>query len=106
MSGEWVRVCDSAAVLPGELHTAWMDEVPLVLFNLEGEIHVLRDQCSHEDYELSSGFYDPDEGSIECALHGAKFDVRDGRALCAPAYTPVEHFEARIADGGVHVRRR
>jgi 3-phenylpropionate/trans-cinnamate dioxygenase ferredoxin subunit len=106
MSDEWVRVCDSAEVLPGELHAVWLGETPLVLFNLDGQVHVLKDQCTHEDYELSSGYFDVDEGSIECALHGAKFDVRDGRALCAPAYTAVEHFEARIEAGGVHVRAR
>ncbi len=105
MSGEWVRVCDSIEVLPGEMHAVWMGETPLVLFNLDGQIHALRDQCTHEDYELSAGVFDPDAGSIECVLHGARFDVRDGRALCAPAYTAVARFQVRIEDGGVHVCR-
>ena len=105
MSGHWVRVCESSEVLPGEMHAVWMDDIPLVLFNLDGVIYALRDQCTHEDYELSAGQFDPAEGAVECTLHGARFDVRDGRALCAPAYTAAERFEARIEDGGVHVRQ-
>ncbi|GIX36653.1 MAG: benzene 1,2-dioxygenase ferredoxin [Lysobacteraceae bacterium] len=103
MSG-WVRVLDSHELLPGEMRGVWVGETPLVLFNLDGQIHALRDQCTHEDYELSAGSFDPVAGAVECVLHGARFDVRDGRALCAPAYLPVERFEARIEDGGIHVR--
>ncbi len=105
MSGDWVRVCDSAELLPGETRSVWLGETPVALFNLDGQVHALHDQCSHEDYPLSDGEFDADEASVECLLHGARFDIRDGRALCAPAYSPVARFEAKIEDGGVHVRK-
>lgn len=57
---------------------------PIVVFNLDGELYALEDQCTHEEFELSSGEFNTTEGSVECVLHGARFDVRDGRALCAP----------------------
>ena len=41
---------------------------------------------------------------MECVLHGARFDVRDGRALCAPAYEPVAKFPVRSEDGMVFTR--
>jgi 3-phenylpropionate/trans-cinnamate dioxygenase ferredoxin component len=37
-------------------------------------------------------------------LHGAKFDVRTGEALCAPAYTAVPKFPVLIHDGAVYTR--
>jgi 3-phenylpropionate/trans-cinnamate dioxygenase ferredoxin subunit len=37
-------------------------------------------------------------------LHGARFDVRDGRPLCAPAYEPVPKFPVRIDETGVWTR--
>jgi 3-phenylpropionate/trans-cinnamate dioxygenase ferredoxin subunit len=86
------------------MHSVWLDETPLVLFNLDGQVYALRDQCTHEDYELSAGHFDPGDAAVECTLHGARFDVRDGRALCAPAYTAAQRFDARIEDGGVYVR--
>ena len=44
------------------------------------------------------------DGSIECVLHGARFDLRDGRALCAPAYSPVPKFPVKLEHGGVWTR--
>ncbi|MGE4458817.1 MAG: non-heme iron oxygenase ferredoxin subunit [Stenotrophomonas sp.] len=106
MSATWTYVCASDELLPGELKTAF-DEVtgaPIVVFNLDGELYALEDQCTHEEFELSSGSIDPVEGSIECVLHGARFDVRDGRALCAPAYTPVPKFLVKRENGGIWAR--
>lgn len=38
-----------------------------------------------------------------CPLHGASFDVRDGRVLGAPATEPLVRHEVRIVDGIVQV---
>ncbi|MGH8055163.1 MAG: non-heme iron oxygenase ferredoxin subunit [Stenotrophomonas sp.] len=106
MSETWTFICASEELLPGELKTAF-DEVtgvPLVVFNLDGELYALEDQCSHEEFELSSGVIDPVEGSIECILHGARFDIRDGSALCAPAYTAVPKFPVKREHGGIWSR--
>lgn len=106
MSETWTFICASEELLPGEMKTAF-DEVtgtPLVVFNLDGELYALEDQCSHEEFELSSGVIDPAEGSIECILHGARFDIRDGHALCAPAYSPVPKFPVKREHGGIWSR--
>ena len=106
MSETWSFVCATAELLPGEMKTVF-DEVTgvaIVVFNLDGDLYALEDQCSHEDFELSSGEFDTGDGTVECVLHGAKFDIRDGRALCAPAYTPVAKFPVKIVHGGVWTR--
>ena len=106
MSETWTYVCSTAELLPGEMKTAF-DEVTgagIVVVNLDGELYALEDRCRHEDFELSAGRVDPVEGSVECVLHGARFDLRDGRALCAPAYEPVARFPVRVDDGGVWSR--
>jgi 3-phenylpropionate/trans-cinnamate dioxygenase ferredoxin subunit len=41
---------------------------------------------------------------VECVLHGARFDIRDGRALCAPAYEPVAKFPVRREDDRILTR--
>ena len=38
------------------------------------------------------------------AVHGARFNVRDGRALCAPAYTPTSKFPVKRENGGIWAR--
>ncbi|KAF1711176.1 benzene 1,2-dioxygenase [Pseudoxanthomonas kalamensis DSM 18571] len=106
MSETWTFICPTGELLPGEMKTAF-DEVTgagIVVFNLDGELYALEDRCSHEEFELSVGSLDPAEGSIECILHGARFDVRDGRPLCAPAYEPVAKFPVKTEHGGVWSR--
>jgi len=106
MSETWTSVCATAELLPGEMKSTF-DEVtgtPIVVFNLDGELFALEDQCTHEEFELSSGTFDTEEGSIECVLHSARFDVRDGRALCAPAYTAVPKFPVKREFDGVWTR--
>lgn len=102
--GDWVRVCATSELLPGEKRTAWDGDTPIVVFNHEGDLYALEDRCTHEDFELSVGELDKDEPVIECVLHGARFDVRDGRALCAPAYLPVATFPVKVEDGIVYSR--
>ena len=106
MSEPWTYVCTTAELLPGEMKSTF-DEVtgtPIVVFNLDGELYALEDQCTHEDFELSAGAFDARSATIECVLHGSKFDVRDGRALNPPAYAPVAKFPVKVEDGAVFTR--
>ncbi len=101
---DWVFVCPTEQLLPGEKATVWADDTPILVVNLDGELYAVEDKCTHDEFELSSGDIDPVEGSIVCILHGARFDLRDGRALCAPAYEPVAKFPVKIEHGGVWTR--
>lgn len=107
MSETWTFVCATAELLPGETRTTF-DEVtgaPIIVFNLDGTLYALEDQCTHEDFALSGGGeFDSAQASIECVLHGARFDVRTGTALCAPAYEPVAKFPVKVEHGGVWSR--
>lgn len=102
----WTFICATGELLAGEKKTAFDEATgtPIVVFNLDGTLYALEDTCSHEEFELSSGEFDAAAGTIECVLHGARFDVRDGRALCAPAYSPVAKFPVKVEHGGVWSR--
>lgn len=102
MSG-WVRLFDTSELLPGEMKAGWAGDVPVVVFNHDGTVYALEDRCTHEDFELSAGPFDAAEATVECVLHGAKFDVRDGRALCPPAYAPARKLAAKVEDGAVWI---
>ena len=101
---DWVFVCATGQLLPGEKATVWADDTPILVVNLDGDLYAIEDKCTHDEFELSSGEVDAAEGSIVCVLHGARFDLRDGRALCAPAYEPVAKFPVKIEHGGIWTR--
>jgi 3-phenylpropionate/trans-cinnamate dioxygenase ferredoxin subunit len=100
----WTRVAALSELLPGESRVAWDGDTPILVVNLDGVLYAVEDKCTHEDFELSAGTIDEADGSIECVLHGARFDLRDGRALCGPAYRPVARFPVRVVDGVVWTR--
>lgn len=103
-SGEprWVRVASVGDVPADQLLPVNTDAGPVVLASVDGVIYALEDRCSHQDYPLSAG--DLEDGQLECAFHGARFDVRTGRATQLPAVTPVRTFDVEVRDGGVYLR--
>jgi 3-phenylpropionate/trans-cinnamate dioxygenase ferredoxin subunit len=73
----------------------------IVLVRLEDEIYAFQDRCSHKDFPLSNGTLEGDQ--VECAWHGARFNVRTGRALCLPAIRPVRTYDVKVEDGEVYI---
>jgi 3-phenylpropionate/trans-cinnamate dioxygenase ferredoxin subunit len=53
----------------------------------DGELHAISDVCSHGAVSLSDG--EVDGCTIECWLHGSRFDLRTGKPLSPPAVRPV-----------------
>lgn len=97
----YVRVAALEEVPPGTLLGVELGEERICLANVDGEIYALGDNCSHQDFPLSAGTLEDDQ--LECAWHGARFDVTDGRALCLPAIRPVKTYEVRVEDGAIWI---
>src|SRR5947209_15598753 len=56
---------------------------PVALYRLSNEVFATSGICTHALALLSDGFVE--DGKIECPLHQGQFDIRSGKALCAPA---------------------
>jgi apoptosis-inducing factor 3 len=69
---------------------------PIALFRLGDEVHATSGACTHEFALLADGFVETDDGSVECPLHQALFDIRTGKALCAPATENLKVYPVRI----------
>jgi len=54
------------------------------------------DICSHAYAELSEGYLDIDDCTIECPLHGSRFDIATGAVLTLPAYEPIATYPVRV----------
>jgi len=99
---DWIRVCATGELLPGEFQVAFDGDTAIAVFNIDGALYAVEDICTHDGGVLAGG---PVEGfEVECPRHGAKFDLRTGEALCAPAYVPIAKFPVRIEDGQVWTR--
>ena len=61
---DWIRVCATSELLPGEKTVAWDGDTPILVFNHDGDYYALEDRCTHEDFELSSGPFDAAEAAL------------------------------------------
>ena len=75
----------------------------IALVRLGAEVFAIDATCTHGSANLCGGFVEED-GSIECPLHQGRFDVRSGRALCAPLTQDLAVHAVRVEDGRVLVR--
>ncbi len=99
---DWVRVANAGECPPGDTLAVEAAGERIVLANVDGDVYALQDNCSHQDFPLSDGELEGTQ--LECAYHGARFDVCTGRATRLPAIRPVRTFEVDLRDGEVFVR--
>lgn len=100
-TGVFVRAASLEDIPPGGLLAVQVNGTNVCLANAAGEIHAFQDNCSHRDFPLSQGTL---EGvQLECAWHGARFDITTGRALRLPAIKPIRTYEVKVEDGEIFV---
>ena len=65
------------------------------------EVFAVEDICSHAAVALSEG--EVDDCTVECWLHGSRFDLRTGKPTGLPATEPVATFPAEIRGDDIYV---
>ncbi|NNC23330.1 non-heme iron oxygenase ferredoxin subunit [Salinisphaera sp. USBA-960] len=98
---DWVNVASESELSDGQRRVVDVDDVMVAVFNHGGEYYAIEDVCTHDGGELASGDLEGDE--IICPRHGARFCIRNGEALTAPAYEDVHCFPVRVDNGTVQV---
>lgn len=76
-------------------------DVRVALYVVDGDVYATNNICSHAFALLTDGWLE--DGLVECPLHGAQFDVRNGEVARGPAECAVSVFETRTSDGVVEV---
>jgi NADH dehydrogenase FAD-containing subunit/nitrite reductase/ring-hydroxylating ferredoxin subunit len=98
----WARACPLAKLLEDRPVHVDIGQCPVCVVRSNGTVYALRDECTHQAVPLSDG--EVTDGTIECWLHGSRFDLSTGRALSRPATQPVDVYPVRIHGDDVLVR--
>jgi 3-phenylpropionate/trans-cinnamate dioxygenase ferredoxin component len=99
---DWVTVCPLSELSPGTHRVIEVDGTQVAVFNLDGDLHAIEDVCTHDGGVLTGGPIEGDQ--IVCPRHGARFCIRTGEALTAPAFEATALFPVRVENGMVEVR--
>ena len=98
---EWTRVCSFDDVPEEGAIRVWIGEQPICVARSNGDLHALSDVCSHAEVALSEG--EIEGGTVECWLHGSRFDLKTGKPTGLPATKPVAVYKTNVDDGDVYV---
>jgi 3-phenylpropionate/trans-cinnamate dioxygenase ferredoxin subunit len=98
---DWVDVAKDGELKEGQCRVVDVDDVMVAVFYRGGDYYAIEDMCTHDGGELASGEVEGDE--IICPRHGARFCIKNGKALTPPAYEDVYSFPVRVENGMVQV---
>lgn len=98
---EYVPVGSEDDVKDGKRIFVQIDDLTLVVLNINGHLYAIADECSHDDGPLGEGELDGLE--VICPRHGARFDIRTGKALSLPAVMDIPAYPVRIRAGQIEV---
>ena len=98
---EFVEIGAQSDLPNGERLFVQIDDLPIVVFNIGGELYAIADLCSHDDGPLGDGEVEGYE--VTCPRHGASFDVRTGKVLSLPAVVDIPAYPVRVAAGKIEV---
>ncbi len=93
------RACALSELSDGTPHRVEVDGLDEALVRHDEEIFAIEDECSHAAVALSEG--DVEDCTIECWMHGSRFDLRTGKPTGPPATEPVPVFPVQISGDDV-----
>ncbi len=102
MPNEFQRVATTAEIPEGGFELCEIDDRLVIVFQQNSNFYCIDDVCTHDGGTLSDGEVQGCE--IICPRHGARFDIRDGRALSMPATQDTCAHQIRIEDDEIWVR--
>ena len=91
---DFQRACAVADVADGSAVRVTIDGIPVAVVRSSGEVYAIHDVCSHANVALSEG--EIEDQTIECWLHGSRFDLVTGRPTGLPATQPVPVYPVKI----------
>ena len=98
----WVTVGKRSAINPGDVLGVAIGDREFALYNLDGEIYATDNLCTHAFALLSQGWLDGEV--IECPLHGGRFEVKTGKALCPPVTEDLKTYKVRVVGDDVQIQ--
>jgi 3-phenylpropionate/trans-cinnamate dioxygenase ferredoxin component len=99
---QFERVASVDEIPKGATLAVEVSDTPIAVVHAEDDnFYAIYDECSHAAVALSEG--EVDGCTLECWLHGSRFDLRTGEPTGLPATQPVEVFPVEVRDGEVFV---
>lgn len=103
LTKKWIDVGPVSQFPPDGAHACVkVDRYGVVVFNLGGEFHVIRNICPHAGLPLGEG--DRTGDIITCPFHGYAYNIKSGQNIDWPDdEAPVQKFPTRVVNDTVQI---
>jgi len=98
---KFYQIADLSELANGEKLYVEIGDLELVVFNIAGEIFAIGDVCSHDGAPLGEG--EIEEFEVVCPRHGARFNIRSGKATELPAVEDIPAYPVRMINNQIEV---
>lgn len=98
---KFYRIAPKSDFPQGERLFLEVDGHPIVIFSVGKEFLATGDLCTHDGGEIGDGELVGEE--IICPRHGARFNIRTGKAISLPAVAGIPIYPVRIIDQFIEV---
>ncbi len=101
MTQNWIDAAAEDTVPDEDVIAVQVAGKEVALYGVDGAVYATDNICTHGHARLCDGFLEG--GEIECPLHQGRFDVRSGKAMCAPLTEDIRTYPVKIENGRVFV---
>ncbi len=101
MTDGFKRICSDNEIAEGTVRTFRIEDKAIAVARYNGVVYAVDDICTHDGGALGAG--DIVNGQIQCPRHGARFDLKTGKATRMPAVIGVGTYSIKIENGDILV---
>lgn len=96
-----IKVCRVNEVSDGEVRRFYNSKFDVAVYNVNGQLFVTDDTCTHGPSSLSDGFIDGE--MIECPFHYGTFHIPTGQPTKFPCTVPLRTYATQVIDGELYI---
>ncbi len=94
MEAKYQKLCKTNEVEENQTIVVEIEERNIMVTKINGEFYAFENNCTHENIPLTGG--EIFDGQIQCPHHGARFDIKTGKATQFPAVMELKTYKIKI----------
>ncbi len=98
----WIKVGPASDLGDDDVRRFDHGERTFAIYRADGKVYATDGLCTHEQIHLSDGLVM--DHVIECPMHNGRFDIRNGRALGAPACVDLKTYPAKVEGDAIFIQ--
>ncbi|MCK5125822.1 MAG: non-heme iron oxygenase ferredoxin subunit [candidate division Zixibacteria bacterium] len=99
MEATYQILCKANDLDEDQMIVVEIEGISILVTKINGDFYAVENKCTHESLALSGGQIS--ENQIHCPHHGARFDLKTGKATQFPAVVDLKSYSVKVENDNV-----